>query len=77
MKYLIITILASQLLFNDNNYCVRNSKKVVECSVTSSGTVEMSNGETFTATLTVTGPCDASLAQKMRDAIKSLRDSFK
>lgn len=49
---------------------------VEECSVTSSGTVEMANGGSFEATLTVYGPCDASLAQKMRDAIKALRDSF-
>jgi len=50
---------------------------VDECSVTSSGTVEMAGGGSFTATLTVTGPCDSSLAQKMRDAIQALRDSFK
>lgn len=47
-----------------------------ECSITSSGTVETSSGS-FTATLTVTGPCDASLADDMRAAIKALRDSFK
>ena len=43
-----------------------NVLTVDECSVTSSGTVEMAGGGSFQATLTVTGPCDASLAQKMR-----------
>lgn len=48
-----------------------------ECSVTASGTVEMANGGSFTASITVSGPCDASLANKLRSAIKGLRDSFK
>ncbi len=47
-----------------------------QCSVTSSGVVETPNGS-FTATLTVYGPCDSSLSTMMRDAIKSLRESFK
>lgn len=46
-----------------------------ECSITSSGTIETSTGS-FEATLTVTGPCDASLADKMREAIRVLRASF-
>lgn len=48
-----------------------------ECSVTASGTVEMASGGSFIATITVSGPCDASLADKLRSAIKGLRDSFK
>ncbi len=48
-----------------------------ECSVTASGTVESAELGTFTATITVTGPCDASLADQMREAIAELRAAFK
>nr|WP_298331974.1 hypothetical protein [uncultured Christiangramia sp.] len=54
---------------------LESAEEDFECSITSSGTVETANGS-FTATLTVTGPCDASLAGDMRAAIKALRDSF-
>lgn len=47
-----------------------------ECSVTASGTVESAELGTFTATITVTGPCDASLAKQMREAIAELRAAF-
>lgn len=49
----------------------------LECSVTASGTVESAELGTFTATITVTGPCDASLAAQMREAIAELRAAFK
>lgn len=46
----------------------------VECSLTASGTVTASNGTVIHTTLTVTGPCDSSLAYKMIDAIEKLRE---
>lgn len=60
---------------NQINSASKEVKDEVECSITSSGTVETSTGS-FEATLTVTGPCDASLAGKMREAIRVLRASF-
>lgn len=44
-----------------------------ECSVTSSGTATTSDGTVVNLTITVTGPCNASIAQKMRDEIRKLR----
>jgi len=68
-------ILIDTYAFNDYEVST-NLNSEFECSVTSSGTIETSNGS-FEATLTVTGPCDASLAQKMREAIATLRAAFK
>lgn len=48
---------------------------VKKCSVTSTGIVQ-TDGMAFEITLTVTGPCDSSLAQKMRDAIKEVRGAM-
>lgn len=46
------------------------------CSVTASGWVHSEELGSFQATITVTGPCDASLADKMRQAIADLRAGF-
>lgn len=48
-----------------------------ECSVTASGWVHSSELGSFQATLTVTGPCDSSLADSMRQVIAELRAAFK
>ena len=50
--------------------------EAVECSLTASGTVTASNGTVIHTTLTVTGPCDSSLAYKMIDAIEKLREDL-
>lgn len=47
-----------------------------ECSVTASGWVHSSELGSFRATLTVTGPCDARLADALRNAIAELRAAF-
>jgi hypothetical protein len=46
---------------------------IYECSVTSSGTATTSDGTVVNLTLTVTGPCDSSIAQMMRDEIAKVR----
>ena len=43
------------------------------CSVTASGTVTTSDGTVLNLTITVTGPCNASIAQIMRDEIAKIR----
>jgi hypothetical protein len=48
-----------------------------QCSVTASGWVHSSELGSFQATITVTGPCDASLADRLRQAIADLRAGFK
>ncbi len=48
---------------------------IEKCSVTASGRVHTANGS-FTATLTVYGACNSSLAGAMRDAIQALRALF-
>ncbi|WP_088341610.1 hypothetical protein [Robiginitalea sediminis] len=48
-----------------------------ECSVTATGWVHSETLGSFQATITVTGPCDATLAEKMRHAIAELRAGFK
>ncbi len=48
-----------------------------ECSVSTSGKIVSAEFGTFVATITVKGPCDASLAQKMREAIAAMRAEFK
>ena len=48
-----------------------------ECSVTSTGWVHSAELGSFQATLTVTGPCDGSLANTLRKAIADLRAAFK
>lgn len=48
-----------------------------ECSVTATGWVHSESLGSFQATITVTGPCDASLADQMRKAIAELRAGFK
>ena len=48
-----------------------------ECSVTSTGWVHSAELGSFQATLTVTGPCDGSLADSLRKAIAELRAAFK
>lgn len=54
---------------------IKQSQKVIddECSVTSSGTATTSDGTVVNLTLTVTGPCDSSIAQIMRDEIAKVR----
>lgn len=47
------------------------------CSVTTSGTVEVGDDITIQMTITVNGPCDARLAQKVRDRIAEIRSSAK
>ena len=47
------------------------------CSVTATGWVNSSELGTFQATITVTGPCNASLADRLRKAIAELRAGFK
>ncbi len=63
--------------FAQNEILYHNHIMADECSVTASGTVEMANGGSFTTSITVYGPCDARLADRLRAAIKGLRDSFK
>ncbi|SFR53326.1 hypothetical protein SAMN04490243_2696 [Robiginitalea myxolifaciens] len=48
-----------------------------ECSVTATGWVESAEYGSFQTTLTVTGPCDSSLADILRQAIADLRGLFK
>ena len=48
-----------------------------ECSVTATGWVESAEYGSFQTTLTVTGPCDSSLADTLRQAIAELRAMFK
>ncbi len=69
----------SQVSAVRNNTCLTHISKLEiykQCSVTSSGTVQTEN-MAFTLVLTVTGPCNSSLAQKMRDAIATVRAAFK
>lgn len=62
----------SQIERNDKN----ESLEVFQCSVTASGTAKRSNGSVVNLTITVTGPCDSSLADKMRSAIAKARGVF-
>ncbi len=48
-----------------------------DCSVTASGWVHSAELGSFQATVTVTGPCDSSLADTLRKAISELRAAFK
>ena len=47
------------------------------CSVTTSGTVEVGDDITIEMTITVEGPCDARLAQIVRDRIAEIRANAK
>tara|TARA_Y100001935_G_C17286490_1_gene500673 strand:+ start:1406 stop:1657 length:252 start_codon:yes stop_codon:yes gene_type:complete len=47
------------------------------CSVTTSGTVEVGDNISIEMTITVEGPCDARLAQMVRDRIAEIRASAK
>lgn len=69
---LCLTLLSSFASDLDKPELVKNDK-IVSCSVTSSGTATTSDGTVISLTLTVTGNCDSSLAQDMRDAIAAAR----
>ena len=47
------------------------------CSVTTSGTVEVGDNITIVMTITVEGPCDARIAQMVRDRIAEIRANAK
>ncbi len=55
---------------------VVKEKSNYECSVTSSGVIHSAEYGDIPMTLTVTGPCDSSLAQIMRDKIAEIRAKF-
>lgn len=50
--------------------------EIFQCSVSSSGTARLSDGTTVELTITVTGPCNSSLAGKMRSAIAQARSDM-
>lgn len=63
-----------------NFLTINNSEEIPleeQCSVTTSGTVEVGDSITIEMTITVVGPCDSRMAQKVRDRIAEIRADAK
>jgi hypothetical protein len=88
--FVVILLFVVSISFAKNNNSTEATEKKEEktivikiktyngetCSVTSSGIIHSAEYGDIPMTLTVTGPCDASLAQIMRDKIAEIRAEF-